>query len=404
MISETTHSGAKKKTYVHAAGAKIATQSEYSYFSQTTESVSFEHFDAAGMSHRSTASDGTALTADGAYDGAPAEMDPMGGNVGIATPYIQEVIQPPPPNENFPYFPLDGDSPMYVNGQQVSCTLDGLSIGCGTAFSMLGHSADIDFANTSSWILSQVGIFAVPRAVGNNEAPTPPGGDPNTAYATTRYQYEYFFNNISWGPQISSPDEKPEDAVKNAITEGSNLVAKDKCKSAIEELLRKAFMEKLKADGVDYNKLSAEEKAEIDKFRDSELTASKLIDSVKNATHVYAPNDLRLTGKDGHHGAETTHSGGKVTVSFFGGFFNEIMSGKSDISVQVGPALPPRPYKGNVTSLTQRASTVIHEGIHAIYPGFSDGFIGRIIKNKTKDLSREEGSKAINDFIKDKCN
>jgi hypothetical protein len=39
------------------------------------------------MSYRSTGSTGAAFADDGAYDGAPAEFDPMGGNAGLATPY-----------------------------------------------------------------------------------------------------------------------------------------------------------------------------------------------------------------------------------------------------------------------------------------------------------------------------
>jgi hypothetical protein len=79
---------------------------------------------------------------DGSYDGAPAELDPMGGNVGLSTPYIQ-LYEPPQPTEEFPFLEIFGDSPMYVNGQQVSCTLDGMSVGCSMAMNMLNNGSAI---------------------------------------------------------------------------------------------------------------------------------------------------------------------------------------------------------------------------------------------------------------------
>lgn len=94
VISETHPTGAKKKTFVLAAGARIATQSEYTYSSTTAESVSFEHFDASGMSFRTSSSTGTVISGDGSFDGQPGEMDPMGGNAGLPTPYITNTTAP----------------------------------------------------------------------------------------------------------------------------------------------------------------------------------------------------------------------------------------------------------------------------------------------------------------------
>jgi hypothetical protein len=98
-----------------------------------------------------------------------------------------------------------------------------------------------------------------------------------------------------------------------------------------------------------------------------------------------------------------------VTITFFGGFFKKIYDGKEGI---VTNNREQKPYFGENTSLQERAFTIIHEGIHAIDRTFSDGFIGRVIKNLNrkegdkkveKDLSREDGSKAINNYIKDHC-
>lgn len=132
VISETHPTGAKKKTFVLAAEALIATQSEYTYSSTTAESVSFEHFDASGMSFRTSSSTGTVISGDGSFDGQPGEMDPMGAMPGFRL--RTSLIQPPPdPTENFPFFPILQDAPMYFNGQQVRCSLDGISVSCGSA-------------------------------------------------------------------------------------------------------------------------------------------------------------------------------------------------------------------------------------------------------------------------------
>ncbi|MGH8553036.1 MAG: hypothetical protein ACRERS_07055, partial [Methylococcales bacterium] len=248
VISETWPAGKKKKTFVLAAGAKIATQSEYPWGGAGNESVSFEHFDASGLSYRSTAVNGDAIFGDGQFDGAPAELDPLGGNTGLSTPYI-EPLQPPPPDQNFPYFPIDTDSPIYVNGQRVSCSLDGFAIGCGQAFSMLGNSADIDFANTSHWVLSQLGIFAVRHAVGNNDAPVPPGGNPDSAYATTRYEYEYFFSGSFWGPRGIQQQTQQGPKVDRGLPSNIRTLISDLAKRADCANILKKFADELGKKG-----------------------------------------------------------------------------------------------------------------------------------------------------------
>ncbi len=142
VVSETGPTGKKKKTHVMAPGAKIATQSQYTVNGNVTKSVAFEHFDASGMSFRSTTSSGVAVSGDGQYEGAPAEMDPMGGNAGLSTPYIQ--LDPaPPPDQEYPYFQVHGDDMMIVNGQRVPCTFYGFTIGCSEARNMLENGSGL---------------------------------------------------------------------------------------------------------------------------------------------------------------------------------------------------------------------------------------------------------------------
>ncbi len=204
VVSEALPSGAKEKSFVMAGGAKIATQNEYQYSSSNNEAVTFDHFDRIGMSFRSSAADGTVPLYEGQYAGAPAEMDPMGGNMGIANPYAQEIPEPPPSEESYPFFPVDGDFPMYADGQQVRCTLDGMSVGCSLALSMLGNSANVDPKNTDMRILSQLGIFAA--WIENDVDPYVPTPSPGVTLVETSTppdgHWEYLVSSSLWQSQL----------------------------------------------------------------------------------------------------------------------------------------------------------------------------------------------------------
>ena len=383
-------------------GTRIATQDN--------TGVRWNHKDPNLKSFRSTGPNGSVLgsgTSDLDWD--HVETDADGKSVGFIDPGISF---PAPFNDLF-----QSQNPFgsIVNGQFVSYSVDGIMVpkdyfaamldfAFGSQFGVVERQARLSRGRYLGSRYSYRDAFGQTHGTDRSGAITQ-AAEGNRTVIENRF---WLVSDQSWAVNLSLIpffDEKPEDAVNDAIGEASKKIAKDKCKNAIEGLLRKAFMEKLKADGVNYDKLSAEEKSEIDKFIQNDLTASKLIDSVKSATHVYAPDDLRLTSGDGHNSAETLHSGGKVTVSFFGGFFNQIMSGKGDIVSQIGPSSPPKPYKGSETSISERAHTIIHEGIHSIYQGFTDGFIGRFTgkKVKDKDLTKTEGSEAINKFVKDNC-
>jgi hypothetical protein len=124
------------------------------------------------LSYLSTANDGTTIYGEGA-EGSPAELDPMGSNVGLYTPYV-ELIQPIKPE--YPSLQLlNQEMPMYVNGQQVTATLDGMAVPLSLALSSLqSGSAQVDWRYTDRFLLGQMGIFAVQYQVHQN-APPPPG-------------------------------------------------------------------------------------------------------------------------------------------------------------------------------------------------------------------------------------
>ncbi|CAN5353222.1 hypothetical protein BH10ACI2_BH10ACI2_00050 [soil metagenome] len=407
-VSEAWANGKKGKTFVRAAGTEIARQSAYaSETSSLNESVFFEYIDASGMSQKTTDKEGSPVAYGDGGDGSPVETDPLGSNAGTANPYYDIQVYNPDPDYQNLLLPYYDDAPQYVNGQRVTFTLDGMSVSFSQGISALkSGSANVDFNNTDSFLLAQLGIYAVRHEMGNTQAPPPPGSPSDApltshSYATTQYSYEYFFSNISWSPAGQGiNDTRSAEAVKNAIAKASGSLTGG-CKDAIEKLLRNAFLATLKGNPeTDYDKVSSDIRTSFDDFIKENLTATKLIDAVKGATLVYRPDDFNLNSGNMHASAVTSGLQGNVSVTFYAGFFNKIYSGKQDIVTNNNIQ---RPYLGEATSQQDRAFTIIHEGIHAIDRRFSDGFIGRIITGKDKNLSMEEGSKAINEFIEKNC-
>lgn len=135
VVSDIDYAGRKLRTYVRAAGAEIAWQN----WSGTNANVSFQAWDAAGMSYRTTERDGDLFTQAG-YEGAPAEMDPAGGNVGKVTHRVQY----DPGNYcvgcgvESPYMS------MFINGFNVGVTHNGMPISINMFRSMIeGRQFDI---------------------------------------------------------------------------------------------------------------------------------------------------------------------------------------------------------------------------------------------------------------------
>lgn len=129
-VSEADATGKKKKTYVRAAGATLAWQTVYHGTNPPSEYVNFEHWDASGLSYRSATKDGIAIYGEGG-EGSPAELDPLGGNVGLSTPYIEPEPEPVPSYEpQYPSLqPFAYEDQMVINGQRVTCSLDGMAVG-----------------------------------------------------------------------------------------------------------------------------------------------------------------------------------------------------------------------------------------------------------------------------------
>ena len=239
-LTEVNSVGRKIKTNVIAAGAKIATQQEY-YGGTPSEAVFFENSDASGMSRRTISSTGVAFEGDGG-EVSPVEADPMGGNVGTTTPYL-EILQPYEPPQEFPdLLPMTMDSPLYVNGQQVTCSLDGMAIGCAQAFRGLGTSSDIDFANSDLSVLRGLGIWWrevwSTREIGPD--PNAPGSPEFTITTTeTRFVGYEYFGNVSWSSaqtQTRTPNRNATDKKSLRRDMKSFFKANPNCKKALKDL------------------------------------------------------------------------------------------------------------------------------------------------------------------------
>ena len=187
--------------------------------------VIWEHRDATGLSGRSSYENGAAETLEGGIF-APVETDAIGNNMGTRNPYIE----PPPSSGGSPEMEFDyRDRETYINGQQITCTLDGVPVKCNTANNLLNNRsiARLETYGLSETSLTQLGIITI-TIPGRNVAPPPPGEPDNGgAYAIADRTAVIFINfNVSWDPQ-QKPDNNValvDQAVKDVkkIFEGNN--------------------------------------------------------------------------------------------------------------------------------------------------------------------------------------
>lgn len=201
------------------------------------------------MSYRSTTGSGTAIDSEGA-EGSPAELDPLGGNVGLSTPYITFA---PPIEPEYPSLqPMNEFMPMYVNGQQVTCTLDGMSIGCSAAQSMLESGSAIPaalapFQNLPGFQFNSAGLGLFTAYIPGYYFSDPGGGSgtDDDPYIFGSYGYQpaqtlsYYFP-VSWSPQQQTrqPQVKP-DPVAQLRKDFKDFLA-NKVASACVDALKKA--------------------------------------------------------------------------------------------------------------------------------------------------------------------
>ncbi len=141
VLSDVKADGSKGRTYVRAAGSEIAWQNS----SGSSAEVVFQHNDAAGTSYRTTSTSGNAFT-DETVEGGPAELDPLGGNVGKENPYLQQV----PGNGCEGCQIITDEMPNYVLGQPLTYNRDGMNVPA-SIFLMLTEGRTFDQLRFQMW-------------------------------------------------------------------------------------------------------------------------------------------------------------------------------------------------------------------------------------------------------------
>ncbi len=111
----------------------------YTHNPTAHDSVQLHHADAAGVSERVTRNYpetllGTTSSQPDDIDPRQTELDPMGNNVGTVTGYNPQYL----PSEPTFHIPIEGESPLFINGQRVSFSLDGMAISSQQAQALMG--------------------------------------------------------------------------------------------------------------------------------------------------------------------------------------------------------------------------------------------------------------------------
>lgn len=139
VVSNVSADGSKARTYVRAAGAELAWQQG----TGSGASVSFQHYDPAGSSYRTT----YITNYTGAYhEGGPAELDPMGTNVGTENYYLQQVQG----DYCVGCEQINTEMPHYMFGQPMTVTRDGMAVNW-TVFRSLTDGHMFDQLYSQAW-------------------------------------------------------------------------------------------------------------------------------------------------------------------------------------------------------------------------------------------------------------
>jgi YD repeat-containing protein len=402
VISEVEGTGRKKQTFVFAAGAKIAAQSQYTYNNNTTQSVNWEQYDASGMSYRATMNNGSVAAGSGQFEGAPAEMDPLGGNVGLETPYVEDpVIEPPPADDRLPYFPLPFEDMAYVDGRRVPCTLDGVTVGCSMAMSLLEHGSALP-AGLAPYQGIQ-GFRFDSFGLGIFTATIPTGlfrMDPIRPITMT-VSFSVNIGNVSWinhqAPRLTPLEPNKAAALNNAYQELINRLKQGK----VSKDCQQNVIDKLNSlDGFSLDKFIAFLEGGGN-FYDGEQSTVPVADydvlgAPSGGWTITVAQRFALPGRDLH---AFTANGPKVTqfTVFFDPDRVETKEKVSQISGQKVSGLT-----------TSNLAFFFHEGLHGYGNAIGKlsgpkGFGDEAIQNALDLPTGGGGSKNISDYVEQNC-
>lgn len=380
----------ENEAFVHASGTQIATQGT------AANSTRWTHKDSNIKSIRTTINNGYVLESE------MVELDVDGKSVGFTDPGLGF---PPPSND---LFQSENPFSSIRNGQFVSYSIDGISVPrdhfamvlefySGGRFGLLEWQARMRVRDYSVRVRGENNrIYERFYATQAEAASVARSFGQNTIYRNIVVNDSWAINSSLIQQTQQSRGDTPEVIAQKALNEASaRLLTQGKCRTAIEDLIRKAALQKYKDAGGDLKDLASPEA--MASFHKS-FTAEAVMSAINSASPIYMRDTIKQEGGDSNARASITRSGGVLTLTFYAGFYGEVYSGKGGIRVNNEKQ---EDYVDYGRDLNSQALSIIHEAVHAF--GYSDEFIGRIIKGKDKDLTKAEGSKALNEYVEKHC-
>jgi YD repeat-containing protein len=230
VLSEVSATALKQRGFVFAGGRIMAIQ----YVVGSTQSVSWEHYDASGASYRPTNAAGSV--------GFGAERDPFGADAGLFKPFTWPT--PTGPGKVEPYYGIPE-----LNSATQGCVADGIPTPCEMALAMAGNGFAsimyIDPALAASgrlrevWVPADTSHGVIDPNTGIMTIYSGPGGyftwveDPNAALQTSLN-----FRNRHDGSRALTSVE-----VNSLLGDLNKLLADPKCANFL-----KAMLDQLKTD------------------------------------------------------------------------------------------------------------------------------------------------------------
>ncbi len=195
----------------------------------------------------------------------------------------------------------------------------------------------------------------------------------------------FYLGFTALGGGDPGPIDVDSDVVQQALKDARQLLDKKRCREFIEKLAYDAFLRSAKA--------SPQSQGEAQAVRDL-TSADTLTNNLKNANWILKgdePNTNR---------AETIYGSGKSSITLYKDFFQQATRNALIVNDQ------PRIQWDNRTG-TQKAQTLIHEGLHALFAGASDALLGEAISGKdiqgSADERRKKGSEIITKAVEKAC-
>ena len=160
--------------------------------------------------------------------------------MGLATPYLEVLPPPEEPNGDWSFIPIDSDAPMIVNGQRVTCSLDGMAIGCAQAQRAMDSGSAIPAALAPYQHLPGfnfesrgMGIYTVelPRQVGWHVTygPNDTRGTARPVYSgTTTHSFSVNWSisvSVEGEPSTNESAQSNQALIDQAIADARNILS-----------------------------------------------------------------------------------------------------------------------------------------------------------------------------------